>query len=79
MLLREFLYYKDDSANMIDDLRYDIDHDISPLESKDLRKSRLTLKMINFLRKASEAREIEHEEDLELIKKMYANPVEGTI
>jgi hypothetical protein len=79
MLLREFTYFNKEDPDLTDDLRYDIDHDVSPIESSDLRKCRLTLKMINSLRKANEAREKEQEENLSLIKKMYATPTDSTM
>lgn len=59
---------------MVDDLRYDSEKDTSVLKSGDLRKTRLTLKMLNDLRKAGEAREKEVKEELGLVRKMYAAP-----
>jgi hypothetical protein len=46
------------------------------VDVENLRKSRLTLKMINRLRKAGDAREKETKEELELVRKMYATPQE---
>jgi hypothetical protein len=74
MFLREFIYFNKDQADMADDNRYDSDNDTSVLKSKDLRKTRLTLRMLNDLRKASDAREIETRENLALVRKMYAPP-----
>lgn len=54
--------------------RYDPKHDTSVIKLTDLRKSRLTLRMLNDLRKASEAREKEKKEELETVRKMYAVP-----
>lgn len=60
---------------MQDDNRYLSQNDISILKSSDLRKtSRLTLKMLNDLRKAGDAHEKEVKEELGLIRKMYAAP-----
>lgn len=59
---------------MIDDLRYDSDKDTSSLIPGDLRKTRLTLRMLNDLRRAGDAREQEKKEDLGLIRKMYSTP-----
>ena len=59
---------------MSDDNRYDSDNDTSVLKSKDLRKTRLTLRMLNDLRKAGDAREVETRENLALVRKMYAPP-----
>ena len=74
MFLREFIYFNKDQADMADDNRYDSDNDTSVLKSKDLRKTRLTLRMLNDLRKAGDAREVETRENLALVRKMYAPP-----
>lgn len=74
MLLNEFIYFDENQSEMTDKGRYDPDHDLSVLKTSDTRKSRLTLKMLNDLRKAGDAREREKKEDLELVKKMYATP-----
>jgi len=59
---------------MSDDQRYNSQNDTSVLKSSDVRKTRLTLRMLNDLRKAGDAREIEQKEDLALVRKMYAAP-----
>jgi len=74
MLLNEFLYFDEDNEEMTDDGRYDSEHDTSIITTKDLRKSRLTLKMLNDLRKAGDAREREQKEELALVRTMYATP-----
>ena len=74
MLLREFIYFDRGESNMSDDGRYNSDNDTSVLKSKELRKTRLTLRMLNDLRKAGDAREIEQIEELALVRKMYAQP-----
>lgn len=61
---------------MVDDGRYDPLLDTTVIKSTDTRKSRLTLRMLNDLRKAAEARDKEKEEDLSLVRKMYATPSE---
>jgi hypothetical protein len=76
MLLNEFLYFDKENLDPIEDDRYDIKKDKSVILSKDLRKSRLTLGMLNDLRKAGDAREKEQKEDLDLIRVMYATPPE---
>jgi len=43
----------------------------------DVRKSRLTLKHINRLRKQREVHNIEHASRMERIKKIYAKPVQA--
>ena len=79
MLLNEFIYFNQDESDMSDSGRYNSDHDSSIIRSSDLRKSRLTLRMLNDLRKAGDARERESKEELELVRTMYAtpNPDEG--
>jgi hypothetical protein len=72
MLLNEFIYFDRDSLEMQDRDRYDPAEDVSVIDVADLRKSRLTLHMINRLRKAGDARARETKEDLKLVKKMYA-------
>ena len=74
MLLNEFIYFDGKQSGQIDDLRYNTDNDTSVLKSKDLRKTRLTLRMLNDLRKAGDAREQEKKEELGLVRKMYAAP-----
>ena len=74
MFLREFIYFDRDQADMSDDNRYNSDNDTSVLKSNDLRKTRLTLRMLNDLRKAGDAREAEQVEELALVRKMYAVP-----
>lgn len=74
MLLREFIYFNDTDADQQVDKRYNPENDKSILSVNDTRKTRLTLKMLNQLRLAGEAREQETMEDLELVRAMYANP-----
>lgn len=76
MLLNEFIYFDEDQAAMFDKDRYDPNHDTSVVTSSDLRKDRcrLTLKMLNNLRKAGDARAREEKEELELVRTMYAAP-----
>lgn len=74
MFLREFIYFDKKHQEMSDDLRYDSDKDTSILGPGDLRKMRLTLGMLNSLRKSGEAREKERIQELGLVRKMYAAP-----
>lgn len=79
MLLREFIYFDDKNPGPIDDGRYISQNDTSILRSSDTRKTRLTLKMINEIRRAAEEHDKEKKEELGLIRKMYAlPPVEPT-
>lgn len=74
MLLNEFIYFNGENPDMDDDKTYDPFHDSSVITSKDLRKTRLTLRMIHDLRKAGEAREQEKMEETQLLQAMYKNP-----
>ena len=74
MLLNEFIYFNSTQSDQVDDLRYNSNNDSSVLKSKDLRKTRLTLRMLNDLRRAGDAREQEKKEELGLVRKMYAAP-----
>lgn len=74
MLLREFIYFDRKHAEMSNDLRYNSEKDTTIIGSDDLRKTRLTLGMLNNLRKAGDAREKERKEELALVRKMYAAP-----
>jgi len=76
MLLREFLSFDHTHPDPIDNNRYISGHDTSVLRQKDLRKTRLTLEMLNSLRKAGDARKKEQMEELGLIRTMYATPPE---
>jgi hypothetical protein len=78
MLLQEFIYFEKDSGDLKSNDRYDSDRDTSVIINKDTRKMRLTLEMLNSLRKAGDAREQETREDLELVRIMYAIPEEPT-
>jgi len=77
MKLKEFFYFNDDSAEQEEDLRYNERDDDSPLKTGDTRKTRLTLKQINRIRKASDAHKKEKIEDLGFIRQMYGIPPEG--
>jgi hypothetical protein len=75
MFLREFIYFDRDHAGPQDDSRYVSQNDTNNiLKRTDYRKTRLTLKMINDIRKASESHTKEHREEMGLVRKMYAAP-----
>lgn len=74
MLLREFVYFDREHAEPVDDNRYLSQNDTTVLRKKDLRKTRLTLKMLSEIRKAGEAHDKERQEEMGLIRKMYAAP-----
>jgi hypothetical protein len=74
MFLREFIYFDREHQGPQEDDRYQSQHDTSILRQTDLRKTRLTLGMLNDLRKAGDARAREKQEELGLVRKMYAAP-----
>ena len=74
MILREFMYFDKKTASPVEDNRYLSQNDTSVLRKSDVRKTRLTLRMLNDLRKAGDAREQEKKEELGLVRKMYAMP-----
>ena len=67
MLLNEF-FQKEPSAYQ------DLSQDNSQVQKDDLRKSRLTLRQLNKLRKMNDVRMYELKEKLKLVKKQYAPP-----
>jgi hypothetical protein len=75
MILRELFYIDQDTKMVANDMRYDGERDsLMPMKRKDTRKTRLTLKQINELRKASEQHILEQEKELEFIEQMYKTP-----
>lgn len=74
MILRELFYIDPDTRRTANDLRYDADRDLATMHRKDTRKTRLTLRQINELRKSSEAHILEQERELEFIEAMYKTP-----
>ena len=84
MFLREFIYFNKDfkgdddfDSDLIDDKRYNPEDDKDVIELDDTRKSRLTLKQINQMRKNYEAHMAEIAEESELIQAQYATPVQA--
>jgi hypothetical protein len=67
MLLTEF-FHKDPEAFQ------DLSQDNSQPQESDLRKSRLTLRQLNKLRKMNDVRTYEFKEKLKLVRKQYAPP-----
>jgi len=74
MNLREMFYIDPDTRHVANDLRYDARRDATTMQSSDTRKTRLTLRQINELRKSSEAHILEQESELGFIHSMYATP-----
>jgi hypothetical protein len=67
MLLTEFFKKETDA-------RQDLSQDNSQPEIGDLRKSRLTLRQLNKLRKMQDVRTFEYKEKLKKIRKQYQPP-----
>ena len=67
MLLNEF-FHKEPSAYQ------NLSQDNSQPQESDLRKTRLTLRQLNKLRKMNDVRMYEFKEKLKLVKKQYAPP-----
>jgi hypothetical protein len=74
MILRELFYIDPDTRRTANDLRYEPSRDKSVMNLKDTRKTRLTLRQINELRKSSEAHILDQEAELGFIHDMYAAP-----
>jgi hypothetical protein len=74
MFLREFIYFDREHQGPQEDDGYQSQNDTSILRQTDLRKTRLTLGMLNGLRLAGDARAREKQEELGLVRKMYAAP-----
>jgi hypothetical protein len=71
MILRELFYLNPETNKISNDFRFDSARDLEELQRSDTRKTRLTLRQINDLRKASESHILEMEEELEFVQKMY--------
>lgn len=74
MILRELFYANNDMKAVSNDMRYNPRRDSTVMRRDDTRKTRLTLKQINELRKASEQHILEQEKDLEFVTQMYKPP-----
>jgi hypothetical protein len=71
MILRELFYLNPETQKVGNDFRFDAARDVEELLRSDTRKTRLTLKQINDLRKGSEAHILEMEEELTFVQSMY--------
>jgi hypothetical protein len=76
MILRELFYIDPDTRRQSNDLRYDADRDTATMHRDDTRKTRLTLRQINELRKSSEAHILEQEREMDFVHNMYMNPAQ---
>lgn len=71
MILRELFYYDKETFEPVQDDRYEERDDQSPLEYNDTRKTRLTLRQINKVRKAAELHTKEQNKELDFVRQMY--------
>jgi hypothetical protein len=74
MILRELFYIDPDTRHVANDMRYSPNRDQTTMHRDDTRKTRLTLRQINELRKSSEAHILDQERELEFIEAMYKAP-----
>jgi hypothetical protein len=72
MLLTEFFKKEPGSYQ-------DLSQDNSQVELGDLRKSRLTLRQLNKLRKMNDVRSFEYKEKLKKIRKQYQPPAQPMV
>lgn len=71
MILRELFYYDKETFEPVEDTVYDETSDESPVKYSDTRKTRLTLRQINKVRKAAELHKEEEVKDLDFVRQMY--------
>lgn len=71
MILRELFYFDKETVEPTEDDRYEPENDQSPVDYDDTRKTRLTLRQINRIRKASELHTTEKSKELDFVRQMY--------
>jgi hypothetical protein len=76
MLLREFFYF-DETMEDKEDVSYDIGDDASIVKADDTRVTRLRLKDISKIRKASEFHDQQKQLELTKIRDQYKAPAEA--
>lgn len=74
--MREIFYFDRQTMEPKQDDRYDPAYDDSIVSLDDVRKSRLTLRQINRVRKSAEIHQREKEQELDFIKQMYGASAE---
>lgn len=77
MLVREFFYMSDKTGDPVEDKIYSPEYDDSIVNLDDVRKTRLTLKQINRVRKSAELHSEEKQKELVFVRQMYGAPPEG--
>ena len=71
MILRELFYFDKDTLERKEDKGNDACYDDNIISTDDIRKTRLTLRQINKIRKASELHKEEQEKELHFVRQMY--------
>ena len=71
MILRELFHYDKETADPVEDNRYEPQYDQSIIDLDDTRKTRLTLSQINRARKASELHTQEKAKEVDFVRQMY--------
>lgn len=71
MILRELFYFDPETLEPVQNDRYEPQYDESPIKASDTRKTKLTLRQINRIRKASQLHNKEAQEELQFIRQMY--------
>ena len=79
MILRELFYFNREEGKTEQDDGYMSYRDAGNISSDDTRKTRLTLKQINELRRASDQHIKEQHAEIEFISRMYAMPTEPPV
>ena len=82
MILRELFYFDKETLEPVEKKDYDPSYDDSIVSKDDTRKTRLTLRQINKIRKASELHKEEQQKELHFVRQMYglaANAEEGAV
>jgi len=71
MILRELFYFDRQTLEPTQNDRYSPEYDDSIVNLDDLRKTRLTLKQINRVRKSAEIHRTEKDRELDMVRQMY--------
>lgn len=71
MILRELFYFDKETVEPVENNRYEPENDRSPMELDDTRKTRLTLRQINRIRKAADLHKEDKIKDLHFVRQMY--------
>jgi hypothetical protein len=71
MILRELFYFDKETIEPVENNRYEPQDDQTPVQASDTRKTRLTLRQINRIRKASELHTEEEQKELQFVRQMY--------